>query len=116
MNILPNADKAVIPSEKLINYSLDFEKDPNKAMAFKLALGYTKSNADRLIAHIYRNVQTHNAIYKENNGYGDIYESVMVITGENGKTANVLTAWIIENGLDFPRLTTVHVTKKKVKG
>jgi len=114
MDVLPNADKAVIPIEKFINYSLNFDKDPNKAMAFKLALGYTRNNAGRLIDNIYRNIQAHNAVCKGNNGYGDIYESVMALTGENGKIANVLTAWIIENGFDFPRLTTIHVTKKKV--
>jgi hypothetical protein len=38
MNILPNADKAVIQREKFINYSLDFNKEPNKSLAFKMAI------------------------------------------------------------------------------
>jgi hypothetical protein len=116
MNVLPNATEARIPIEKLLNYALDFEKDPNKATAFRIALGYTKRNADALIANIYRNIEKYNAIHKGNNGYGEIYEAVMNLTGENGKTANVLTSWIVENGLDFPRLTNVYVTKKKVWG
>jgi hypothetical protein len=110
---LPNVDKVVIPIEKLMNYSLDFEKDPNKAVAFKSALGYTKKNADKLVENIQRNIQNYKAVYKNNNGYGDIYEAVINLTGENGKTANVLTSWIVENGLDYPRLTNVYVTKKK---
>jgi len=116
LNMLPNADKAIIPIEKLTNYSLDFDKDPNKATAFKLALGYTKNNADRLIENIYRNMPLYGAIGRGDNGYGELYEVVINITGENGKTANVLTAWIIENGLDVPRLVNAYVTKKKVTG
>jgi hypothetical protein len=116
MNLLPNADMAVIPMEKLINYSLDFGRDPNKAMAFRLALGYTKNNADKLRRNIHKSLQKYGAAYKGNNGYGDIYEVIMRLTGENGKTANVLTAWIIENGVEFPRLVNTYITRKKIVG
>jgi len=116
MNILPNADKAVIPIEKLTKYSLDFDKDPNKAVAFKIALGYTKNNAAMLVDDIYKSLRNFEAVQKENNGYGDIYEVVMKITGTSGKAANILTSWIVETGTNFPRLTNVYVTKKKVRG
>jgi hypothetical protein len=114
MNVLPYANNAVIPIEKLLRYSLAFEKDPNKASAFYLALGYTKKNAEKLVENIYQNIQNFNSVDKGNNGFGQLYEVVMSLTGENGRTANVLTSWIIENGLDYPRLTNVYVTKKKI--
>jgi len=114
--MLPNAEKAVIPTEKITNYSLDFDKDPNKATAFKLALGYNKNNADMLIDNIYRNIPFYNAYSRGNNGYGELYEVVINITGANGRNANVLTAWIVENGTDIPRLVNAYVTKKKVAG
>ena len=110
--ILPGADKAVIPIEKLTHYSLDLDKDFNKATAFRLALGYTKENASRLVANILMNIILFNAVHKGHNGFGEIYECIMRITGENGKAANVLTGWIVEDGMDFPRLTNVYVTKK----
>jgi len=116
MNVLPNANKAKIQIEKLVNYSLDFKRDPNKATAFKLALGYTKINFRCLARNILKKIKKHNVVHKGNNGYGEIYEAVMNLTGENGKTANVLTAWIIENGSDFPRLINVYVTKKEITG
>ena len=116
MGILPNANKVIIPLGKLTNYSLDFDKDPNKAEAFRIGLGYTKNNAEKLISNIIENVSRFETIEKGNNGYGDIYETVMRITGENGKNANVLASWIVENGTDFPRLTNVYVTKKKTRG
>ena len=40
------------------------------------------------------------------------YEYVMKLKGANGKEANVMTAWIDDNG--EKRLTSVYVTKKKV--
>lgn len=41
------------------------------------------------------------------------YEQIIEITGANGKKANVLTAWI--ESKDGKRLTSIYVTKKKVK-
>lgn len=35
---------AQIPERKFTEYALDFSKDPNKARAFRDALGYTKDN------------------------------------------------------------------------
>lgn len=45
-------------------------------------------------------------------GFGMRYQQVMQLTGANGKTANVVTAWIKDED-DF-RLTSIYVTKKKV--
>ena len=115
MNILPNWDKAVVPVQKLIHYTLDFTKDPNKAAAFKSALGYTKHNYQKLIDNIYSNISHYAAVYKGNKGFGDTYEVVMKLIGENKKAAKVLTGWIIEDGTDYPRLTSAYITKKKVE-
>ena len=111
--MLLNAKNAIIRIQKLIDYSLNLEKDANKALAFQYALGYTKKNASKLIVNNIKNINCYNTVSKGNNGYGDIYEIIMELTGENGKTANVLTSWIIENGYDYPRLTNVYITKKK---
>ena len=40
-------------------------------------------------------------------------EQIMKSTGPNGKTANVLTAWIKENESSEPRLVTLYVTDKE---
>jgi hypothetical protein len=36
----------------------------------------------------------------------------MLLTGPNGKSANVLTAWIEDKENDEVRMTNVYVTKK----
>ena len=115
MKLLPSVDKVVIPIEKLTAYSLNPDKDYNKATAFKLALGYDLTNADRLKENIFRNISMFESIGKGRNGFGEVYECVINLEGENGKRANILTSWIIEDGTDFPKLTNVYVTNKKVR-
>ena len=109
MNLLPRLNEAVIPIEKLTQYALNVDKDENKTIAFELALGYNESNADKLIANIKSNLHRFPAKIKGDKGFGQTYEVVMSITGENGKTARVLTGWIDDASNGEMRLTTVHI-------
>ena len=109
--MLPNIDKIRIPTEKFTEYALDFRRDKDKAMAFQSALGYNKANSDLLIANILANVRNFEAIPKGNNGYGMRYEVIMTLKGANGKTANVLTAWLDDTKADEMRLVSAYVDK-----
>ncbi|ADK16184.1 hypothetical protein WX45_01786 [Clostridium ljungdahlii DSM 13528] len=115
--LLPNIDNAIVPEPKIKDYALNMNHPTgkDKAIAFDKALGYNQENADDLIRNIKENIENYKAIYKDETQYGKRYEVIMNLEGPNGKTANVLTAWIIKNGDDFPSLTSVYVTKKKVK-
>lgn len=115
INILPNAKDAEIKREKFTEYALNPLKEPNKAKAFKEALGYTLDNADELIENIYSNIANFNAVEKSDNGYGVRHEILMTLTGANGKKANVKTAWIVDKKTGKTRLTSAYVTKKKIK-
>ena len=99
-----------IPVDKFTKYSLNQERQPDKAKAFESALGYTSKNVDALIANIQQNLKEEEFVEKGNSGHGMRYENIVVLTGANGKTANVLTAWIEDNG--DRRLTSVYVTKR----
>ncbi len=105
---------AEIPKEKFTQYALDPLKQPNKARAFREALGYTMGNYQELIDNISANLDESALKLKGENNHGQLYEYVMRITGANGKQANVCTGWIIENGKTEPRLTSAYVTEKKV--
>lgn len=83
-----------IPVDKFTKYSLNQERQPDKAKAFESALGYTSKNIDALIANIQQNLKEEEFVEKGNSGHGMRYENIVVLTGANGKTANVLTAWI----------------------
>ena len=106
---LPRAEQCVIPRAKLTEYALNPEKDPNKAEAFRRALGYTKENADELIEQIQNKSSLYEATERGDKGYGMTYQVVMDIEGPNGKSAKVLTAWIDDREKLETRLTTIHV-------
>lgn len=108
---LPRYENAIISKAKFTQYALNPEKDINKAEAFRMALGYTLENVDDLIKQIHVKLPEYNAVKKGDRGWGMTYEVVMNITGPNGKTAKVLTAWIDDKNSSEMRLTTVHVDK-----
>ena len=103
---------ASVPEEKFTEYALNPLKAPNKAKAFETALGYTAENVDALIKNIKDHIDENKFVEKGDNGYGMRYEYVVRLKGVNGKEANVLTAWIEQNG--EKRLTSAYVTKKDV--
>ena len=104
---------ANIPDEKLSSYSLDFTRQPDKAKAFKEALGYTKENMGELKSAIEAAFDESKLKYRGTNKYGDLYEQVFELVGPNGKKANVLSSWIKKPDEDYS-MTSVYVTKKKV--
>lgn len=112
---LPKQENVSIPEAKFTQYALNPKKDPNKARAFKEALGYDLSNSDDLIRNIKEHISEFSAVEKPDNGHGRRYEVVMELTGPNGKTANVLTAWIDDVETGEMRLTTAHVDKRRQK-
>lgn len=109
---LPKYQEVVIPKEKFTQYALNPDKDPNKAKAFQLALGYTLENADELIKQIYDKLPEYEAKEKPDNGWGKRYEVKMDLTGPNGKTAKVLTAWIEDKDTGEMRLTSAYVDRE----
>jgi hypothetical protein len=113
VSLLPKIHKIRIPHEKFTLHCLNYEKQPDKAYAFELALGYDLSNYQQLIDNIYQNIGKFNALLKGNYGHGEQYEVILNLTGANGKTAFVLTAWIDDLEKDEMRLITAHIDRPK---
>lgn len=109
---LPRYEEAIIPDAKLSSYALNPEKAPDKAQAFQQALGYNLSNYQELIKNIRRHLPEAEAIAKGDNGFGMRYEIKMNLTGPNGKSAKVLTAWIDDEATGEMRLTSVYIDKR----
>lgn len=100
-----------IPERKFTEYALDPERCPDKARAFKEALGYTKDNYKELIDDIERHLDENKLVEKTDDGFGMRYEQIMRLKGPNGKEANIITAWIRDE--DDVRLTSAYVTEKR---
>lgn len=95
--------------------NMDSPTGKNKAIAFKKALGYDRSNYQELIQQIREKLPSSNAIIKAKDEFGERYQVEMELSGPNGKQARVKTGWIILNGEDTPRLTAAYVAKRKAK-
>ncbi|MCG8401378.1 MAG: phage head morphogenesis protein [Firmicutes bacterium] len=110
-----SSKNAHIPEEKLTKYALNKEhkgSGRDKAIAFEQALGYNKDNYQDLIGNIRKNISRYPAEFKGKGKFGDRYQVIMDITGPNGKTAKVLTGWLVEDN-GKARLVTAHVDKRK---
>jgi hypothetical protein len=106
--------KLVIPQMKLSGYALNPQKAPDKAAAFEKALGYTLRDAETLVQDVLDHLDDEAFIEKGDAGHGMRYEQILLLTGLNGKQANVLTAWI-DDGNGGKRMTSIYVTKRRPK-
>src|SRR5205085_616104 len=107
---LPNAERAVVDIAKLRDYSLNPAHDvgKHKARVFQSALGLTVSDADWLREQLLLATRTGEAVAGAPSPFGKTYIIDMEIS-RAGQAAIVRTAWIIEYGKDFPRLTSCYV-------
>ena len=111
--ILPNADKAVIPIEKLRDYCLNplHKFGKHKARVFESALGLTMKDAGYLKDILLDKVKTQDTIHINTNEFGDHYFIDFELTvGE--KKALLRSKWIIGHGVNYPRLTSCYVKRK----
>ncbi|MCL2076982.1 MAG: hypothetical protein FWH08_01065 [Oscillospiraceae bacterium] len=104
----------VIPVEKFVKYSLEPLQRADKARAFRLALGYDKTNYKLLIDQIVSKLKRYDPKPKGNDGFGMRYETVVRIKGANGKTASVRTVWNYDKSSGETIMTNAYV--ENVKG
>ena len=107
---LPNSHLAIIDITKLQDYSLnpEHESGGHKARVFRAALGLTLDDAEWLRAHMLRIAREGDATVGERSFFGQKYLIDAQLTF-NHRSAIVRTAWIVENGTDFPRLVSCYV-------
>ena len=112
---LPNYENAVIPREKLELYCLDprhvslvlgRSSGKDKARVFQAALGFVKADWELLKKRILEELPYQEALMRHEDQHGQRYNVNVPITGPNGHTVTVLTAWIIRSNTDYPFLIT----------
>ena len=106
---VPNPDRAVIDSSKLRDYILSDAHPVGRFKArFFHRLGYTAADAARLEQDLYHHLQQHDAVLGDTTQYGAKYLVRGIVTGPNGRSAEVVSVWIIRTAEDFPRLITAY--------
>ena len=110
LNLLPNAENAVIDIRKLRDYSLnrDHSTGKDKARLFSSILGMTAENAEELRQIILEQVKIQEACLNKSDQHGQRYYVDFTLIREN-KSANIRSCWIIKPGSDSPRLTSCYI-------
>lgn len=110
MPLLPNAEFAIVPMEKLTDYVLNPEHPigKHKAIVFEAILGITMADANYLRDKIIEAVMTQDAKPTRHDEFGQRYKIEFEME-RNGYTATVLTAWIWEPNELSPRLTSCYI-------
>jgi len=107
---LPNADRAVVPLEKLRDYCLNASHPDgkHKARVFRAALGFTTDDAERLRQMILAAALDNEATEQLSNSYGRRFV-VDFDVSRLDKVVTIRSTWIVKNAEDFPRLTSCFI-------
>ena len=106
---LPNGGVAIVEERKIREYLVSRSHPVGRFKArFFASLGYGPDNW-RVLAAAIRGLATHeDAQLVEENEHGRKYMVQGTLTGPQGRSAEVVSVWIIRVGDDVPRLVTVY--------
>lgn len=106
---LPNADRAIIASEKLTRYLLTAShKRGGTKSRLLLGLGYRLDNPEALEADLRAQHLSLDSTRTTQNTYGVTFEIDGPITTPVGKTVRFCSIWQIDTGSDVPRFITMY--------
>ncbi len=106
---LPHAEEAIIDPRKLQDYVLSFEHPIGRFEAYFLAgLGFRGENWEALESGVRRLVLESEAEAAERTAYGQKYLVRGTLVGSGGRSAEVVTVWIVRLGERRPRFITVY--------
>ena len=107
---LPNYQRAIIDDRKFIEYCLNpnHHYGKHKAVVFQSALGINLSNFKILKTAVRRATAIEEAVFMGKFPHGDYYR-VDFDMNRIGKTVAVRSNWVVKDGENFARLTSVFV-------
>lgn len=105
---LPNAHSAIIPVEKLTGYILCSKHPKGKSKAYRIRqeTGLTDTDAGAIIDQIRNQIPSTEVVRGRTDCYGRRYSVRLVLEGPIG-FLTVQTCWIVREGEDYPRFTTL---------
>ena len=105
---IPNAENAVVEAEKLRDYLLSPNHPIGKfKSAFFRSVGYQAEEYHQLAAD-FLGLLVGEAEQGIGNKFGETYVVKGVLKGPNGRSAPVVTVWIILAGQSIPRFVTAY--------
>lgn len=112
--LLPNGSKARINPAKLREYLLSSSHPIGRFKhPFFARLGYFKERWQRLETDLLELAATGVARFGQSTKYGQKYEVRGILKGPSGKTAGVVSVWIILEDENIPRFATAFPGGKR---
>ncbi len=107
--ILPNAERAVVEREKITEYLLNPSHPDNGGKApFFLALGFTPQDWPVFAAALRAQAMSTPFAHCLVSLHGSKYVVDGPLDTPRGRTPTVRVVWIVDHGLDLPRLVTAY--------
>ena len=107
--MLPGAERAVVDPAKVRDYLLSFEHPVGRSKArFFAALGFSRAAWPELRSALLGLGREGNAEPGPASPFGQKYVVRGTIQGPTGRTATIVTAWIVLAGEDMPRFVTAY--------
>jgi hypothetical protein len=104
---IPFAERAVVEGEKVREYLLSATHPVGRfKAAFFSLLGYTDEKWPELQRDLLQIAVRGDAVQGKFSRFGNKYEVPAILTGPSGRSAAVLTVWIVRHGEEIPRLVT----------
>ena len=106
---LPNANRAVVDANKLRDYLLSSSHPVGrfKATVF-FALGYSAAGWELLRDDILAIARTRQAVPGLSGPFGRKFEVNGILTGPNGRSADIRTIWLVRSEDEAPRFVTAY--------
>jgi hypothetical protein len=106
---LPNADKAVVPSDKITGYLLSLtHPDGREKAAFFIAFGFMPEEPEQLEKALLRQVVSQEIVKSISNVFGVRYVLEGRLETPDGRNPLVRSVWFIEKDDAIPRLVTAY--------
>ena len=106
---IPNADRAIISSEKLTGYLLNASHKRGGAKArLLLSIGYRTDDPQRLESDLRTQHLSMDITRTSANAYGVVYEIDGSINTPSGRSIRFCSVWQVDTGSDVPRFITMY--------
>lgn len=104
---LPGAERAVVDPAKVRDYLLSSSHPVGRFKAqFFVGLGYSEKRWEALAAALGRHAVNGTVTNEERSPYGRKFEVRGKLLGPSGRSAEVVSIWILLGGADAPRFVT----------
>jgi len=106
---LPNAEIALVEREKIVNYLLNGAHPDNGGKAkFFEALGFRRDQWETMVSAFRKLAREAEVSQSSESPHGQKYVVVAEIESPSGRAAMLQSVWIVDRGLDRPRLVTAY--------